>query len=413
MFNQPGVSSALEAQYVPVKLNADENSATAQWYGVNRVPTDVIITPDGQLVGKLVSPPTSIAYVSELTSLASKYASKSGRAYATAAANAPAQPQINAAYAGLQIAPNTPLAIAPATAGSNNSFAAMGTGASPFGAGNASTSTIGQFPSNPGLPAIPGAAPTSPMYNSASVGYPMASQPGLPPAPQPAMNPMVAVAQPPITPVGQSPTASPAAQVPNPYYSATTSAPPTQQAPPTPLTAPMPSATGYGATFSAPPLGVPNAAIAPPMGAAASTALGPALPGGTPDPTKLPPGSPPLGFDGYCPVTMRNSWKWVAGNPQWGIVHRGRTYWFAGPEEQKQFWTDPDRYTPALSGMDPVLAIDHHQQVPGKREHSLDFDGLFYMFASEATLQQFSANPQRYAAGVRQAMGIPRGRLVR
>jgi protein disulfide-isomerase len=127
----------------------------------------------------------------------------------------------------------------------------------------------------------------------------------------------------------------------------------------------------------------------------------------------LPPGAPPLGFDGYCPVSMRNSWKWTAGNPQFGIVHLGRTYWFAGPEEQKQFWTDPARYAPALSGMDPVLAIDHKQQVPGKREHSIDYDGLFYMFASEATLQQFTASPQRYAAGVRQAMGIPRGRLVR
>jgi hypothetical protein len=38
---------------------------------------------------------------------------------------------------------------------------------------------------------------------------------------------------------------------------------------------------------------------------------------------------------------------------------------------------------------------------------------LFYMFSSEATLAQFTANPERYAVSVRQAMGIPRGRLVR
>jgi YHS domain-containing protein len=110
---------------------------------------------------------------------------------------------------------------------------------------------------------------------------------------------------------------------------------------------------------------------------------------------------------------MRNLWKWMPGNPQWGIVHRGRTYWFASQEAQQQFWTDPDRYTPALSGLDPVLSLDHQQQVSGKREHSIVYDGLFYMFASEATLQQFTANPQRYSANVRQAMGIPRGRLVR
>jgi protein disulfide-isomerase len=132
-----------------------------------------------------------------------------------------------------------------------------------------------------------------------------------------------------------------------------------------------------------------------------------------PDAKLLPPGAPPLGFDGYCPVSMRNHWKWVAGDPRWGIVHRGRTYWFAGQAEQQQFWSDPDRYSPALSGMDPVMAIDHKQQVPGKREHSIDYDNLFYMFCSEATLQQFTANPERYAVGVREAMGIPRGRLVR
>jgi len=131
------------------------------------------------------------------------------------------------------------------------------------------------------------------------------------------------------------------------------------------------------------------------------------------DTRQLPAGAPPLGFDGYCPVSMRNNWKWVPGDPRWGIVHRGRTYWFAGQTEQQQFWADPDRYSPALSGMDPVMAIDHQQQVAGKREHSIDYDSLFYMFSSEATLAQFTANPERYAVGVRQAMGIPRGRLVR
>ena len=110
---------------------------------------------------------------------------------------------------------------------------------------------------------------------------------------------------------------------------------------------------------------------------------------------------------------MRTQWKWVAGDPRYGIVHRGRTYFMAGLAEQQQFWADPDRYSPALSGMDPVLAIDHGQQVPGKREHSIDYQNLFYMFASEATLQQFTSTPERYAVAVRQAMGIHRGRLVR
>lgn len=103
----------------------------------------------------------------------------------------------------------------------------------------------------------------------------------------------------------------------------------------------------------------------------------------------------------------------MKGDPRWGAIHRGRTYWFASQQEQQQFLQKPDYYAPALSGNDPVLAIEHKQIVPGLREHSLDYDNLIYLFASEATLEQFTANPERYAASVRQAMGIERGRLVR
>jgi YHS domain-containing protein len=42
--------------------------------------------------------------------------------------------------------------------------------------------------------------------------------------------------------------------------------------------------------------------------------------------------------------------------------------------------------------------------VPGTREHALDYDNQFYLFSSEATLQQFTSNPERYAEQVRQAM---------
>jgi YHS domain-containing protein len=111
---------------------------------------------------------------------------------------------------------------------------------------------------------------------------------------------------------------------------------------------------------------------------------------------------------------MRNSWQWVKGDPKWGAIHRGRTYLFIGPREQQQFLANPDYYSPALAGIDPVLAIDHRQSVPGLREHSLDYDNQFYFFSSEATLQQFTASPQRYADGVRQAMGLaPTGSQVR
>lgn len=432
VFNQPGVAAALEAQYVPVKLNADENSATAQWFGITRVPTDVVVTPDGQLVGKLVSPPTPAGYVAEVTSLASKYASRSGQAYAKAAAEAPVQPQINSAYARLQVATNTPLAIAPPGADANkglNPFVApslatpnpASANPSPTNTMAAGFPTAGQPATSPIAAPAPNAAATGPSSSPATINSPYPAPVAA--TPVAAMNRYSQPSQPPIAPVAPGPAAVAPSQVSNPYISATTSAPVVPQAPPMQPVSPM-QTTPIGAANGMPQLGAPNSAVAPPFAATSPLAAGAVppegvLPTGTapvgtvPDPRQLPPGAPPLAFDGYCPVSMRNSWKWISGNPQFGIVHLGRTYWFAGSEEQKQFWTDPNRYTPALSGMDPVLAIDHQQQVPGRREHSIDYDGMFYMFAGEATLQQFTANPQRYSAGVRQAMNIPRGRLVR
>ena len=92
-------------------------------------------------------------------------------------------------------------------------------------------------------------------------------------------------------------------------------------------------------------------------------------------------------------VTTPTVWKWEPGDPKYGAIHRGRTYWFVGPQEQQEFLARPDYYGPALAGIDPVLAIDHQQSVLGVREHSLDYDGQFFLFSSEATLQQFTSSP--------------------
>lgn len=442
VFNQPGVAAAIEAQFVPVKLNADENSATAQWYGISRVPTDVVATADGQIISKSVSPPTPAAYVAELSSTANKYAARLGQAYTTAANAAPVQSQLNSAYAKLPVSQNVPATLAAQAATKPQSASAgvpnSATAPPPMFGGPSPAASAMVPSSSPGFPTVP--APTSPVRSTVAQPIPNSIparpvaqttpalvppaatyvQPTAPPVPQTVMNPAltakpVLAAQPPITPI-EAP-AAPPTQVSNPYLAAAAVPTLPQPAAQPPVMAQEPAL---------PSLQSPPVLPANPAAAAATIPGSPIAPAmanpGTPtangiaavsNARQLPPGSPPLAFEGFCPVSMRNQWKWVPGNPQYGIVHLGRTYWFAGPDEQKQFWTDPTRYAPAMSGNDPVMAIDHQQQIEGKREHSLDYDGLFYLFASEATLQQFAANPAKYAAGVRQAMGLPRGRLVR
>ncbi len=110
-------------------------------------------------------------------------------------------------------------------------------------------------------------------------------------------------------------------------------------------------------------------------------------------------GSMPVGLEGYCPVTLTEKGAWVEGRAQWGVRHRGRTYLFAGAEQQKAFLADPDRYAPALSGDDPVLAFDAGKSTPGQRRYGVTYQSRMYLFSSTETRDTFAANPQRYTAG--------------
>jgi YHS domain-containing protein len=117
--------------------------------------------------------------------------------------------------------------------------------------------------------------------------------------------------------------------------------------------------------------------------------------------------APEFGLEGYCPVTLMEAQKWTPGDRRWGAVHRGVTYLFVGKEEQQKFLADPDRYSPAMSGVDPVLALEQGQRVPGRRRHGVYYHDHIYLFSSEATLARFSQDPQHFAEGVRQAMRQP------
>ena len=110
---------------------------------------------------------------------------------------------------------------------------------------------------------------------------------------------------------------------------------------------------------------------------------------------------------------MKGTWQWIPGDVKWGAIHRGRTYLFAGQAQQQQFLAEPDQFSPVLSGADAVIAVDQQQRIDGRREHGLEYNGRFYLFSTEASLQQFSSNPERYAEAVRQAVTATPEKKVR
>jgi protein disulfide-isomerase len=116
------------------------------------------------------------------------------------------------------------------------------------------------------------------------------------------------------------------------------------------------------------------------------------------------PAGPTDALDGYCCVTLVENKKWVRGDVRFGAIHRGRIYKFVSQEAQQRFLANPDAFSPVLQGIDPVLALDSRQAVPGSREHGLFYERRIYLFSSEDSLKRFQSSPTRYAAEVTQAM---------
>jgi YHS domain-containing protein/thiol-disulfide isomerase/thioredoxin len=375
VFSSAETAKALEANFVMVKLNADEAPGTTRLYGVSSLPSDVITTPAGRLVSQMQSPPTAAQYIAQLNQAAAGHRSlartpdtQSVQQVAPGAVPG-AQPPINSGAASAPYGTPYPAPgagppayqqayqpAATAQSSANDRYAEY------FPEQQNPPPTSSAMPNNQVMPAQAySAAP--PAAQAGAVRY--AADPYATPAPQPpAADPYAA----------QSPPADPYAAQP----------PPTD-----PYAAqPPPTDPGYSA-------GNPYAAEqAPPAQAAYQP---PNLP-------QLPPGCPPVGLDGHCPVTLVEQKRWTTGSTAYGVVHRGRTYLFLGPQEKTKFLADPDHFSPVLSGVDPVLAVENQVAVPGKREFGVfGADGRVYLFADEASRARFEQNEQHYAAQARQA----------
>jgi len=342
VFSRPETARALDPNYVMVKLNFDEAPGTARLYGVSSLPTDVIITPGGRLVSAIQSPPTATQYVAQMNQAAAGHRELSRQSQ------------------GGTVQP-------PQVAGAPNTYPA-------------STNVSAIAPQTP--PAtilVAGNSPApqqSPYPNDRYAEYYAQQQQAQPQPPQqqpaPQQQPVASYAPPMAPPAVQAQVAAPPQMAPQaaPVY------PPQQQQQPPAVQVNPAIQQSQTAVYQAPPQ--------------------PQI--------QLPPGSPPLGLDGYCPVTVVERTQWALGDKAWGVVHRGRTYLFMGPEEQKKFWANPDLYSPVLSGNDPVLALDRQSVVAGRREFGVFLDKRIYLFADEHSRQVFEQNPRRYAAEVLQAM---------
>ncbi len=334
--SQPEVAAALQAHFVPVRVNADHFPHTAQRYGISVLPSDVVITPQGVLLGRIGGEGGPRAYCNRLCQIAANAGNRVPEAYARmpssppAAGEAPIGPQ-GESYASQLPGARPPVSTAPTRGRYAEYFDARRQGDPP---------------------------PTATGFGPEAAGSRGGSTPGLPgpqfPIPSRAM--------------GRQPVVEP------PEYSGhgsinTSNLP--IEAGQRDVTLPQFSSRGEA----------PGSQAARPV-------------------IQLPPGNPPLDLDGYCPVQLSDGRRWVLGDVRWGLIHRGRTYLFSGPDARDRFNADPDHYAPVLSGNDVVLAVEQGQAVPGRREHGAWFQDRVYLFSSEATFRKFDQNPFLYVGAL-------------
>jgi hypothetical protein len=396
VFSQPGVASALLANYVPVKIDADQMPSTATKYGITALPTDVIITPQGQIVDSIRGRSEATQYVVRLNQIV--------------ATRRQAAAQIAQIPTGIPAKPaEQSVAQLPAT----NSQPAVNSQPAAVNAQTAAANTQAEdryadyYRRNQGVQreqsALPaGVAQRDPAQSTAATASPPYAQQPSPQSyaqQQPASGPDLAV--PSLT---QSPPASiPSTSMPMNQSSAVQNITPppmanqSQQIAGDPRQAAMPAQQQQAASLASqlPQQQIPasiNQALPSPAGnasqqppAATNALLPPASAGTT------------LCMDGFCPVTMAEKGKWVPGDRRYGAVHLGRTYLFASAEEQRRFFSDPDKYAPVISGNDVVQAIEKGQMIPGKREHGVFFNNHIFLFADENSLNKFYKDPAFYA----------------
>lgn len=375
VFPNPEVCRAMSVNYVPVKINGERARDTARQFQVDRWPTDVIADAQGRVVYKTVSPQDPARYVQLLNAVAADFRATMAPVAAAGRVSRPTEPPAGYALAAYNNGSDSGAApVHPAAdtrTGPVNSPAGSG---QPYGSRDGDPySPLVRAPTDAGSPPSYAAAPAPREQVNPYVGpYAPASAANSPPRgdtydPRSSWSPSPMVG-------GAAPDA----------YA--------RQAVTMTLGGDVPTLPAWQENRFASNRPVPEASGA----------------GGPPGAAGAPSGAPPAmdGFcmDGFCPVTLQEQERWVKGDPRWGAVHRGCTYLFLSQQHQQRFLSDPDRYSPVLSGLDPARYVDRGELVPGLRAHGMWFRGKTYLFADEQSLDRFSQAPEFYAQRTHEIM---------
>jgi YHS domain-containing protein len=104
----------------------------------------------------------------------------------------------------------------------------------------------------------------------------------------------------------------------------------------------------------------------------------------------------PVAIRGFCIVTLREQQEWVAGSSVQQLIFDGQIYWFQGQRERAIFAASPLRYVPVLAGDCVVRFAASGVRTPGDPQHGVLHNRRLFFFSSPEAQSQFEADPSKY-----------------
>lgn len=104
----------------------------------------------------------------------------------------------------------------------------------------------------------------------------------------------------------------------------------------------------------------------------------------------------PPALGGYCPVSLVDGHRLVAGRAEFRAEHDGTVYQFATASGRDAFRNAPERYVPVNGGRCPVAQVDRGLARAGSANWGALFKGHLYLFGDETDRARFLKRPERY-----------------
>ena len=98
-------------------------------------------------------------------------------------------------------------------------------------------------------------------------------------------------------------------------------------------------------------------------------------------------------LEGYCPVVLQDEERWARGQKEFAFHFKNQFFMFSSKEAMQKFAKNPERYTPVAMGEDVVEMAQEGKRIKGKRTFGAWYHGRIYLFSTQTNYDAFADRP--------------------